>query len=135
MLKYRRSLALLLALAASACGAAPGPQTAARPSAATTPSAAARPVAALPNFAPGRLQSHFERHGAEFGYRTAEEYLQGARALVQGGEGVETLARGGDTLYYRASTNEFGVMSRERVIRTYFKPVQGARYFANQKRR
>ena len=134
-MKYGRTLPLLLALAASACGAAPATQTAARPSAAATPSAAPRTVAALPNFAPGRLQSHFEKHGAEFGYRTAEEYLQGARALVQGREGVETFARGGDTLYYRVKTNEFGVMSRERVIRTYFKPVQGARYFANQKRR
>jgi pyocin large subunit-like protein len=129
-----RITSLLLALVASACGAAPASQTVARPNPAAA-SAAPRPVATLPNFAPGRLQSHFEKHGAEFGYRTAEEYLQGARALVAGGEGVETLARGADTLYYRATTNEFGVMSRERVIRTYFKPVQGAKYFTNQKRR
>jgi len=132
---YPRITSLLLALAASACGAAPAAQTVARPNAAAAASAAPRPVATLPNFAPGRLQSHFEKHGAEFGYRTAEEYLQGARALVAGGEGVETFARGADTLYYRATTNEFGVMSRERVIRTYFKPVQGAKYFTNQKRR
>src|SRR5262245_26144879 len=121
-MRYRRVAPLLLALAASACGAAPAAQSVARPSAPATGSAAQRPTAALPNFAPGRLQSHFEKHGAEFGYRTADEYLQGARGLVAGGDGIETWERGGDTLYYKAATNEFGVKSRENVIRTYFKP-------------
>src|SRR5574341_2188349 len=75
-------------------------------------------------FAPGKWLSHFEKHGAEFGAKTSVEYLRGAQKLTSGvEEGVQTFVRAnGDTLFYRASTNEFSAVSREVVIRTYFKP-------------
>jgi hypothetical protein len=36
----------------------------------------------LPRFQPGRWLPHFEKHAAEFGYKTPVEYLKGARDLV-----------------------------------------------------
>ena len=36
----------------------------------------------LPRFQPGRWLPHFEKHAAEFGYRTPVEYLKGARDLT-----------------------------------------------------
>jgi hypothetical protein len=84
-------------------------------------------------FATGdKLMDHFRKHGAEFGYETAKQYLQGAQRLVSG-EGIETFVRAsGDTLFYDAATNEFAVLSKEGVIRTYFKPERGIEYWLTQ---
>lgn len=88
-----------------------------------------------PQFAPGQLERHFEKHGAEMGFATKEEYLRAAQALVRGGPGVETWQRGGDTLFFKEQTNEFAVLSENGIIRTYFRPDDGRRYWERQKRR
>jgi hypothetical protein len=90
---------------------------------------------AAPQFAPGQLEQHFRKHGHEMGFATQEDYLHAAQALVRGGPGVETYQRGGDTLFYRESTNEFAVLSDRNVIRTYFRPDNGRRYWERQKER
>jgi filamentous hemagglutinin len=47
------------------------------------------------NFASdAKLASHFEKHGAEFGARSADEYLQVGRDIMQGGQKVEYLYKG-----------------------------------------
>jgi RHS repeat-associated protein len=84
-------------------------------------------------FAAGKWLTHFEKHGAEFGYKNSVEYLRGGQKLLQGGPGVETFVRkNGDTLFYREATNEFGVRTQDGIIRTYFKPVEGKQYWSNQ---
>lgn len=90
---------------------------------------------AAPQFAPGQLEQHFRKHGGEMGFATKEDYLRAAQALVRGGPGVETLRRGGDTLFYKEQTNEFAVLSDRNVIRTYFRPDDGRRYWERQKHR
>jgi pyocin large subunit-like protein len=95
----------------------------------------ARPDRASPRFAPGQLEQHFAKHGGEMGFATKEDYLRAAQALVSGAPGVETWRRGGDTLFFRESTSEFAVLSERGVIRTYFKPSDGRRYWARQKGR
>ena len=73
----------------------------------------------LPRFAPGRWLPHFEKHAAEFGYRTPVEYLRGARDLV-GRNRVQTFTRSnGDRLFYDAARNEFAVLKPDGVLRTY----------------
>ena len=69
------------------------------------------------------------------GFATKEDYLRGAQALVRGGPGVETLQQRGDTLFFKESTDEFAVLSDRGVIRTYFKPDDGRRYWERQKQR
>ena len=86
-----------------------------------------------PQFAPGQLELHFDKHGWDMGFTTKEAYLAAAQALVRGGPGVETLHRGGDTLFYKAETNEFAVLSSYNVIRTYFQPDGGRQYWERQK--
>jgi hypothetical protein len=88
-----------------------------------------------PHFAPGQLEHHFQKHGAEMGFSSQDDYLRAAQALVQGGPGVETYRRGGDTLFFRESTGEFAVVSDRNVLRTYFKPGDGRRYWERQKER
>lgn len=38
----------------------------------------------------------------------------------------------GDRIFYNQATNEFGVVTKDGVIRTYFKPADGIDYFNNQ---
>ena len=86
----------------------------------------------LPRFAPGRWLPHFEKHAAEFGYRTPVEYLRGARDLV-GRNGVQTFTRSnGDRLFYDAARNEFAVLKPDGVLRTYFRPQDGSAYWRSQ---
>ena len=80
------------------------------------------------------LDSHFIKHGAEFGNITKEQYIQGANNLINSsGENILTKIRtNGDTIFYNVDTNEFAVKSAEGFIRTYFKPIDGLDYFIKQ---
>lgn len=79
------------------------------------------------------LQEHFERHGAEFGYASADEYLAGANRVVASPGALHKLeAEDGDDVYYLESTNEFVIVSTDGYLRTYFKPDDGKAYFDRQ---
>lgn len=76
------------------------------------------------DFAPGQLQAHYQKHGYQFGNITQEQYLQGARELLDAPVGNEVLEKrrpNGDILRYRPSTGEFAVKAADGRIRTYFK--------------
>jgi hypothetical protein len=93
---------------------------------------AAETAKVLPRFQPGRWLPHFEKHAAEFGYRTPVEYLKGARDLTAR-EGIETFTRtNGDKLFYDAARNEFAVLKPDGILRTYFKPKDGWDYWLEQ---
>lgn len=79
----------------------------------------------------------YERNGASFGARSADDYLAKVRAFVENPpRDVETVKRpNGDTLFYQASTNTFAVTDRNGVARTMFKPDDGPTYWAQQKER
>ncbi|MBO8172923.1 MAG: hypothetical protein H0Z33_13670 [Bacillaceae bacterium] len=67
----------------------------------------------------------------EFGNITKDQYLQGARNLVSSTPGGNILTKtrtNGDKLVYNKATNEFGVVSKDGVLRTYFKPKDGIDY-------
>lgn len=79
------------------------------------------------------LDEHFEKHGSEFDYETAEEYLEGANRVINDPNSLyKTEAEDGDHIYYLESTNEFVVVSTDGYIRTYFKPSAGIDYFNRQ---
>ena len=76
------------------------------------------------DFAPGQLEAHYLKHKYEFGDITQNEYLDGARVLLNSAPERDTLEKiraNGDILHYRVSTGEFAVMARDGRIRTYFK--------------
>ena len=84
-----------------------------------------------------RLQEHWQKHGKEWGNITRDEYLAKARAFFAlPAEKLQSLKeKDGDTVYYRKETNEFGVLSDRKVIRTFFRPRDGQRYFERQRGR
>ncbi len=79
----------------------------------------------------------FERNGADFGAADVEAYVRKAHAFVsRPPAGAETLARpNGDTLYYDAKANTFAVADKAGLLKTMFKPDDGAAYWREQKDR
>jgi hypothetical protein len=79
----------------------------------------------------------FQRNGADFGARSAEDYLARVQAFTtRPPADAERVERpNGDVLLYQASTNTFAVVSRDGVPKTMFKPRDGAAYWAEQKAR
>lgn len=84
-----------------------------------------------------KIERLFQRNGAAFGARTAEDYLARVEAFTtRPPRDAETVKRpNGDTLIYQASTNTFAVVARDGTPRTMFKPDDGAAYWAEQKER
>ena len=81
------------------------------------------------------FDSHYEKHGAEFGDITQDEYLDLANELINAeGENIlhKTEKADGDFLYYDTETNEFLVLSTDGYIRTFFKPSAGLDYWERQ---
>lgn len=81
------------------------------------------------------FNSHYEKHGAEFGDITQDEYLELANELINAkGDNIlhKTEKEDGDFLYYNTETNEFLVLSTDGYIRTFFKPTAGLDYWERQ---
>ncbi len=82
-----------------------------------------------------RLAEHFAKHGAEFGARSADDYLALAQRLRDAPAGVEILeASRGDGVITRfdRSSGAFLAFDDDGTIRTFFRPNQGESYFRRQ---
>lgn len=82
-----------------------------------------------------KVQRLFDTNGADFGARSAEDYLAKLTAFTGNPPAdAEMVERpNGDKLYYQASTNTFAVVARNGTPRTMFKPRDGAAYWTEQK--
>lgn len=114
------------------------PQTTAVESEAV-PQSAAPPQSGVPETPRLRFRSrklldqHYEKHGVEMGFSSAEEYEAAAAAVAENPEALrKTEAEDGDDVYYIESTNEFVIVSADGYLRTYFNPDRGIDYFNKQ---
>jgi hypothetical protein len=85
-----------------------------------------------------RLDEHFEKHGAEFGRITKQDYLRQAQLLRDarvGGPVLETVRADGVTTRFDKQTGAFIAFNPNGVIRTFFKPNDGERYYRRQAER
>lgn len=79
------------------------------------------------------LDEHFQKHGIEMGFSSAEDYQAAAAAVVNNPDSLHKLeAEDGDDVYYLESTNEFVIVSTDGYIRTYFMPDAGIEYYDRQ---
>jgi len=77
--------------------------------------------------------SHYEKHGIEMGFASADEYEAAASAVVNNPAALHKLeTEDNDDVYYIEETNEFVVVSTAGYIRTYFNPDRGKAYFDAQ---
>ena len=80
-----------------------------------------------------RLKEHFEKHGKEMGFASAEEYEKAASDVVNNPLALhKTEAEDGDDVYYIEETNEFVIVSPDGYLRTYFNPNDGINYYNRQ---
>ena len=79
------------------------------------------------------LEEHYEKHGKEMGYASAEEYLAGANAAIHRSDVLQKKEKeDGDDVYYVEATNDLVIVSTDGYIRTYFRPEDGIAYYNRQ---
>lgn len=78
-------------------------------------------------------ESHFEKHGIDMGFESADEYEDAAEAVINNINALhKTESEDGDDIYYLETSNEFVVVSTDGYIRTYFEPSDGMSYYERQ---
>ncbi len=81
------------------------------------------------------LDDHFAKHGHEFGSISEQQYLQLAQQLRDsrpGGNILEARRPDGAFSKFDRRRGYFGAYDPDGTIRTFFIPVDGARYFERQ---
>ncbi|WP_156146561.1 hypothetical protein [Desulfosporosinus sp. I2] len=82
-----------------------------------------------------KLTKHFGDHADDFGFAMEDEYLQGARNFFEKSP-TKTMqgftSEGGTYFQYDTATNEFGIINQYGGISTYYKPVEGLKYWNQQ---
>jgi len=144
MARVKLSLLLLAALAlfGASCRSSNGPaptQTTGQQTSTGKDQAGATAIRAEIGFATRRkFLDHYDKHGAEFGSISREEYLRQAQALRDspaGGDILETVRADGVITRFDRKTGAFLAFNSDLTIRTYFKPNDGERYFRRQSKR
>ena len=81
-----------------------------------------------------RYDEHYEKHGAEFGKITKDEYLQKANDLINSTSDrvLHKYSDDGDYMYFDQDTGYFLVLSADGYIRTFFIPTAGIKYWNRQ---
>lgn len=96
-------------------------------------------IAAGPGFRSRRqFDEHYQKHGAEFGKISQQQYLllaQELRDAPTGGPILEALKPGGVVTRFDRKHGYFGAYNADRTIRTFFIPNDGERYFHRQAKR
>jgi pyocin large subunit-like protein len=84
------------------------------------------------------LVEHFQKHGAEFGRISVDEYLRAAQTLRDrpaGGDILESVRADGVVTRFDRGSGAFLACDRDGVIRTFFRPNDGEAYFQRQLKR
>ena len=82
-----------------------------------------------------RLEEHYRKHGDEFGDVSQQDYLRQAQALRDapaGGSILESVRRDGVVTRFDRRSGAFIAFNANGVIRTFFRPNDGERYFHRQ---
>lgn len=84
------------------------------------------------------LAEHYQKHGAEFGRITIEEYLRAAQTLRDrpaGGDILESVRADGVVTRFDRGGGAFLAFDRDGIIRTFFRPNDGEAYYQRQLKR
>jgi ribulose bisphosphate carboxylase small subunit len=85
-----------------------------------------------------RLDEHYEKHGAEFGHISKQDYLHQAQLLRDAkveGPILQTVRADGVATRFDRQTGAFIAFNPNGTIRTFFKPNDGERYYRRQAER
>lgn len=77
------------------------------------------------------LDQHYEKHGIEMGFASAEEYLAAANAMIAHPDVLTKKEKeDNDDVYFLEATGEFAVVSTDGYLRTYY--IADRAYFDRQ---
>jgi hypothetical protein len=82
-----------------------------------------------------RLEEHYRKHGAEFSADSRQDYLRLAQSLRDapaGGPVLEAVRHDGVITRFDRRSGAFVAFNADGVIRTFFRPNDGERYFRRQ---
>jgi len=82
-----------------------------------------------------KLVDHYKKHGLEFGAVTMEQYLRKAQDLRDrpaGGAILESVRPEGVVTRFDRGSGDFIAFNRDGIIRTYFRPTDGEKYYQRQ---
>jgi hypothetical protein len=85
-----------------------------------------------------RLDEHYRKHGREFGSISRDDYLRLAQALRDGPVGgavLQAVRQDGVITRFDRASGAFVAFDDDGVIRTFFVPNDGERYFQRQAQR
>jgi pyocin large subunit-like protein len=128
----------ILVFLVAACGPPQAPATKAQKSSAAVEGGAAASHVKRPDIgfaSRQKLLDHYQKHGREFGSVTLEQYLRGAQELRDrpaGGSILESARPDGSVTRFDRQSGDFIAFNRDGVIRTYFRPTDGERYYQRQ---
>ncbi|MBR4966235.1 MAG: hypothetical protein IKY53_07045, partial [Lachnospiraceae bacterium] len=64
---------------------------------------------------------HYEKHGIEMGFASAQEYLEAANAMIAHPDVLTKKEKeDNDDVYFLEATGEFAVVSTDGYLRTYY---------------
>ena len=79
------------------------------------------------------LNDHYEKHGKEMGFDSAESYEAAASEVINHPDSLHRIEEeDGDDVYYLEENNGFVIVSIDGYIRTFFYPEDGLDYFNRQ---
>mgnify|MGYP003309956483 CR=1 FL=1 len=79
------------------------------------------------------LNDHYEKHGKEMGFDSAESYEAAANEVINHPDTLHRIEEeDGDDVYYLEENNGFVIVSVDGYIRTFFYPEDGLAYFNRQ---
>jgi len=79
------------------------------------------------------LNQHYEKHGIEMGFDSAESYEAAANEIINHPDTLHRIEEeDGDDVYYLEENNGFVIVSIDGYIRTFFYPEDGLEYFNRQ---
>ena len=79
------------------------------------------------------LNDHYEKHGKEMGFDSAESYESAANEVINHPDTLHRIEEeDGDDVYYLEENNGFVIVSIDGYIRTFFYPEDGLDYFNRQ---
>lgn len=79
------------------------------------------------------LNEHYEKHGKEMGFDSAESYEAAANEIINNPDSLHRIEEeDGDDVYYLEENKGFVIVSIDGFIRTFFYPDDGLEYFNRQ---
>jgi hypothetical protein len=86
------------------------------------------------NFNKSTLQAHAEKHGQQYGTEGYAAHAVTFANRVDRVNHVSYVRKDGTTVKYSKATNEFAIIDKHGIVKTYYRPTRGIYEYYNDRR-